>query len=53
MDANRTPRGLFALAYGQPKVAVRRTKPSPVPGWLFDAAVVLALLVSAVGYLTA
>jgi hypothetical protein len=47
-----TPRGLYALAY-ETAGPVRRTKPSPTPGWLFDAAVVALLVITAVGSLTA
>ena len=45
-------RGLLSLAY-QTNVPARRTKPSPHPGWMFDATVVVVLIVTIVGYLTA
>jgi hypothetical protein len=41
----------LSLAY-RTNVPARRVKPSPVPGWMFDATVVVALLVAIVGYLT-
>lgn len=45
-------KGALMLGY-ETTVPIRRTKPSSVPGWTFDAAVVAALIIAAVGCLTA
>jgi hypothetical protein len=52
MDAQQMHRALSA-AYAKPEVKQVRRTPSPVPGWWFDATVILLFVVFAALYLAA
>jgi hypothetical protein len=54
MDAPTRLRHAVSTAYAEPHLAkpIRR-KPSPVPGWWFDATVIAVLVVLAVTYVIA